>query len=332
MGFLDNRITATLDYYHSVTNDLLYTYDVPVPPFVHPKMLANLGKMENNGVELSMAFIPVQTKDMKLTISTNVSYQQNKLLSLSGTYMGQDLSAKEYMNLGGMNGAGFIGGNNQMVYQIVGKPIGVFYLPKSDGLIGDGKGNYYYHILDLDGDGNSADMLSNGKRINEGELDPGQDRYFAGQAIPKVYLGTNIAFSYKQWDIQTQLNGAFGHKIYNGTSLTYMNMIQFPAYNVMEGAPQKNIKDQTVTDYWLERGDYLNIDYLNIGYRFDTSKLKNIGGIRLSASVNNLYTFTNYSGLSPMINSAVVNDNLGIDDKRFYPLSRTFSLGLSVNF
>ena len=65
---------------------------------------------------------------------------KNKLLSLSGSYMGQSLSAKEYMNLGGMNGAGFIGGNNQVIYQMVGQPLGVFYLPKCDGLI-DMNGN-----------------------------------------------------------------------------------------------------------------------------------------------------------------------------------------------
>ena len=59
--------------------------------------------------------------------------------------------------------------------------------------------------------------------------------------MPKFYLGGNINFRYKQFDIQTQFSGAFGHKIYNGTSLSYMNMSLFPTYNVMEGAPEKNI-------------------------------------------------------------------------------------------
>ena len=72
---------------------------------------------------------------MELSISANFSWQKNKLLSLDGTTTWQNLSAKEYMNLGGMNGAGFIGGNNQVIYQMVGQPVGVFYLPKCDGLI-----------------------------------------------------------------------------------------------------------------------------------------------------------------------------------------------------
>ena len=271
-------------------------------------------------IEISVTAIPLKKKDMELTVSANFSWQKNKLLSLSGSYMNQELNAKEFMNLGGMNGAGFIGGNNQIIYQMVGQPLGVFYLPKCDGLIDmKGKGQYTYHILDIDGE--------------EGiDLSDGKDRYVAGQAMPKFYLGGNINFRYKRWDIQTQLSGAFGHKIYNGTSLTYMNMTQFPTYNVMKEAPAMNIYDQTVTDYWLERGDYVHFDYVTLGYTFDTNKWKNVNNLRLTFSVNNLCTITNYSGLSPMINSATVGSDLGVDDKRFYPLSRTYSLGLSVNF
>ena len=319
-GFFNDRLSGTVDYYYSKTSDLLYNYAVPVPPFAFNSLLANLGEMENTGVEIAVTGVPVKTKDMELTISANFSWQKNKLLSLDGTYMGQSLSAKEFMNLGGMNGAGFIGGNNQVIYQMVGQPVGVFYLPKCDGLIDmKGKGEYTYHILDIDG--------------QEGiDLSDGKDRYIAGQAMPKFYLGGNINFRYKQFDIQTQFSGAFGHKIYNGTSLSYMNMSQFPTYNVMKEAPELNIHDQTVTDYWLERGDYVHIDYITLGWNLDTKKLKNINSLRLTFSVNNVATITNYSGLSPMINSSTVGGNLGLDDKQFYPLTRTYSLGLSLNF
>lgn len=319
-GFFEDRLTATLDYYYSKTSDLLYNYAVPVPPFAFNTLLANLGEMENTGVEVAISGTPLKNKDMELNISANFSWQKNKLLSLSGTYMGQELNAKEFMNLGGMNGAGFIGGNNQIIYQMVGQPLGVFYLPKCDGIIDmKGNGEYTYHILDIDG--------------QEGiDLSDGKDRYIAGQAIPKFYLGGNINFRYKQFDIQAQFSGAFGHKIYNGTSLSYMNMSLFPTYNVLTDAPRLNIHDQTVTDYWLERGDYLHIDYVTLGWNLNTQNLKNINSLRVTFSVNNLFTFTNYSGLSPMINSSTVSSSLGIDDKQFYPLTRTYSLGLSVNF
>ena len=129
------------------------------------------------------------------------------------------------------------------------------------------------------------------------------------------------------------MSGAFGRKIYNGTSLTYMNMNTFPTYNVLPDAPSMNIKDNTVTDYWLEKGDYVNIDYITLGYNFNVKKIdKVIKNIRLTASVNNVHTFTNYSGLSPMINNTVVGSDMGVDDKRFYPLTRTYSLGLNITF
>ena len=319
LGLFDERLTLTFDYYNSKTTDLLYNYDVKVPPFAYPTLLANMGAMRNTGVELAMGLTPIKSKDMELTINANVAFQKNKLLSLDGTYMGEAMTAKEYMNLGGMNGAGFIGGYNQIIYQMVGQPVGVFYLPKSEGLVDNGFGDYTYHVKDIDG-------------VEGVDLADGKDRYIAGQAMPKVYLGSNISFRYKQFDVQVQMNGAFGHKIYNGTSLSYMNMSQFPTYNVMEGAPEKNIKDQTVTDYWLEKGDYLHFDYVTLGWNLNTSNIKYINSLRLTFSVNNLATITNYSGLSPMINSAIVGSDLGIDDKRFYPLSRTYSLGLSINF
>ena len=319
-SFFDNRLSMTFDYYNSKTTDLLYNYAVPVPPFPYGSMLANLGSMKNEGVELSISGTPVKRKDMELTISANFSWQKNELLSLDGTYNGQELTAEKYMGLGYMNGAGFIGGNNKVVYQLVGQPVGVFYIPMCDGLVDkEGNGKYTYHVMNIDGD----------RKVN---IEDGKDRYIAGQAIPKFYLGGNISFRYKQFDIQTQFTGAFGHKIFNGTSLTYMNMTQFPNYNVMEEAPEKAIFDQTITDYWLEKGDYVHIDYVTLGWNLNTKNMKNINSLRVTFSVNNLATITNYSGLSPMINSSTVNDNLGMDDKRFYPLTRTYSLGLSVNF
>ena len=144
-------------------------------------------------------------------------------------------------------------------------------------------------------------------------------------------LGSNISFRYKKWDVSVQVNGAFGHHIFNGTALTYMNMLSLPNYNVMEGAPEMNIQDQTISDYWLERGDYVNVDYVTLGWNVP-AKSKYIQSLRLSLSVNNLCTITGYSGLTPMINSSVVNSTLGLDDKNTYPVYRTFSMGLNVKF
>jgi hypothetical protein len=202
----------------------------------------------------------------------------------------------------------------------VGESLGVFYLPHCTGLTKNSDGSYSYAIADLDHDGTE-------------NLEDGKDRYVAGQATPKATLGSNISFRYKQFDISVQMNGAFGHKIYNGTSLTYMNMLSLPNYNVMKGAVERNIQDQTATDYWLEKGDYVNIDYVTVGWNIPIRKVSRyITSMRVSCSLNNLATFTGYSGLTPMINSSVISSTLGVDDKRNYPVYRSYTFGFSIQF
>ena len=274
----------------------------------------------NVGLHLGFGITPIETRDMQLNVNMNLAYQRNKLLSLSGYYKGQYMSADETTSIGSLNGAGFHGGNNDIVYQIVGQPLGVFYLPHCTGLSQDQNGRYHYDIADLDGDG---------------EINPADnaDRYIAGQATPKWTLGSNISFRYKDFDISLQMNGAFGHKIYNGTALTYMNMASFPDYNVMLGAPERNIYDQTATDYWLESGDYLNFDYLTVAWNVPIRRYtRHIHSLRMALSINNLATITSYSGLTPMINSYVVSSTLGIDDKRSYPPYRSYSIAMSISF
>ncbi len=300
----DSRIALTIDHYHSKTTDMLYVYDVPVPPFTYDKLLANMGSMKNSGLEIGFGITPLRTKDMDLTINMNWSFERNKLISLDGDYNGQHLTAPTMTGISSLWGPGFHGASD-VVMQIVGQPLGVFYLPHCNGLVKDDDGSLYYDVTD-------------GKSI-------------CGQATPKAMMGSNIAFRYRQWDLTIQMNGAFGHKIYNGTKLNYMNMLSLPNYNVMQGAPEMNIQDQTISDYWLERGDYVNIDYLTIGWNVPL-RTKYVQGSRLAASVNNLATITGYSGLTPMINSSVINGTLGIDDKNVIPPYRSYTMSLSIQF
>ena len=318
VGLWNNRLMLTSEFYYSKTTDMLYEYDVPVPTFAFDKLMANIGSMSNQGIELGISVVPIQRKNMEMNINFNMSFQKNKLLFLSGEYNGMKMTASNVTPVGSVYGAGQNGGNNNVVYQIVGQPLGVFYLPHCKGLTKDENGNNRYNIEDLNGDGNI-------------DLSDGGDRYIAGQATPKVTIGSNISFRYKLFDIAIQINGAFGHKIFNGTGLAYTNMSIFPDYNVLKGAPEKNIVDQNISDYWLEKGDYVNIEHLTMGFNMPL-KSQVVRSLRLSASVSNLATITGYSGLTPMINSYVVSNTLGIDDKRTYPLYRTYSLGLSIQF
>ena len=302
--FWEGRIAFSLDHYRSKTTDMLYVYDVPVPPFPYDKLLANLGSMQNSGVEIGFGITPLRTKDMELTVNMNWSFVRNKLLSLNGDYNGQYLTAPDMKGISSLWGAGF-NGSSDVVMQVVGETLGVFYLPHCNGLVTYVDGSQYYDIT--------------------------SEKYICGQATPKAMMGSNVALRYRQWDVTMQVNGAFGHKIYNGTALTYTNMLSLPNYNVMQGAPEKNIQDQTISDYYLESGDYVNFDYVTVGWTVPV-RSKYVQNLRFSASVNNLATITGYSGLTPMINSSVINETLGIDDKNVLPVYRSYTVGLSVQF
>ena len=304
LTFWNNRIAITVDNYRSKTTDMLYVYDVPVPPYTYDKLLANLGSMESFGLEIGFGITPLRTKDMELAINMNWTFERNKLLSLNGYYNGQYLTAPSVKGISALWGPGFHG-SSDVCFQIVGEQLGVFSLPHCKGLYVEEDGSKWYDIED------------------HSEI--------CGQATPKAMMGSNIAFRYKQWDITMQINGAFGHKIFNGNALTYNNVLSLPNYNVTKGAEIKNIQDQTISDYWLESGDYVNIDYINVGWNIPI-RSKYIQALRISTSVNNLATITGYSGLTPMINSSVINGTLGIDDKNVYPVYRSYTMGLSVKF
>ena len=300
----DNRIAMTVDFYKSKTTDMLYLYTVPVPPYPYDKLLANLGSMQNSGLEIGFGITPLRTKDMELTVNMNWTFERNKLLSLNGYYNGQYLTAPQSSTISSLWGAGFHGPSG-IVKQIVGEQIGIFELPHFKGFNTLEDGTKYYDVTD--------------------------ESYNCGQAMPKAMMGSNVAFRYKQFDVTMQFNGAFGHKIYNGTALTYSNLLSMPNYNMMKGAPEKNLVSQIISDYYLENGDYVNIDYVTLGWNVPL-RSKYVQGLRVSLSVNNLATITGYSGLTPMINSSLINGTLGIDDKNMLPVYRSYTMGISIKF
>ncbi len=305
MSLWKGRLVASIGYYNTLITDMLYPYRVSTPPYAYPVLVANLGSMRNQGVEVSLGATIVNTRGWKLTVSGNVTWQHNRLLSLGG-YLGDEyLYTADYQPLASLSGAGSHGGDNDIVWQIIGEPLGTFYIPRFEGMTEDG---------------------TSGLKYKAG------DDYIAGQATPKVLLGSNISLRYKDWDLSVQLNGAFGHKIFNGTGLAYMNLNSFPLYNVLAAAPDARIYDQKVTDYWLERGDYLNIDYITLGYTIPLPQNKVVETLRLVLTMNNVATISGYSGLTPIINSSNINSTIGVDDKRTYPLYHTYTLGVSVGF
>jgi len=313
---LNSRINGTFDYYKSTTKDLLYNYTVAVPPFVYNRLLANMGEMTNTGVELALTGEVFRSADWGLNIGGNLAFQKNELISLSGTYKGEELTTPEWIPLVSSGGAGHTS-NTNVTYMAEGYSVGLFRLPVHNGFITDANGKKTYDFVDVDGDGT----------IDQGD---NADREIQGQVTPKVTASMNIQLRYKRFDLSTQMRGAFGHLIYNYTSVSLNNLNQFPSYNVLTTAPGLSIYQVIHTSYWLEKGDYTNVEYITLGYNIPTSKLKAISNARVALSCNNVVTFTGYSGLTPLINTDPLTG--GVDARNIYPLLRTYTLQLSLNF
>lgn len=320
-GMYDNRLRGTIDYYRSATKDLLYSYSVPVPPFLYNTLLANIGEMTNNGFEFSLSGDIVRHKAWGLTIGGNVAFQKNKLVSLTGEYNGETLTPAKFVIRNRVENCGGLTQNTGVIYMSEGEPVGYFRLPIFKEFSVTDDGHKKYVLVDQDGDGQVRTADDSADRVN------------CGQAIPKIIMGGNIQVRYKDFDLSTQLSGAFGHKIYNSTSMLYYNMANFPSYNVMKGALTEQIYDIQLSDYWLEKGDYVNIDYISLGYNVPVKKTfvaDYLNKLRVAISCNNVHTFTGYSGMTPLLD--IGSTSGGLDDRGIYPISRTFTFSLQVSF
>ena len=312
---LRGRVSGTVDVYRSTTKDLLYNYTVPVPPFAYSTLLANMGVMTNNGVEVALRGAIVETKDWGLEIGGNAAFQQNKLVSLSGTYMGQELTTAKYIALASASCNGLTS-NTNIVYMTEGYPINIFRLPVHDGFNEDAAGHKTYKVKDIDG-------------VEGITLDDNGDRDYLGQATPKVVTSFYGKLRYKNFDLSAQANGAFGHMIYNMQGLRLSNLGAFPTYNVLKTAPALGVYNAQHTSYWLEKGDYVNIEYITLGYNIPVNGAKYVKSCRIALSCNNVATITGYSGMTPMLNNATLGGGV---DQNVFPIMRTYTAQLSVRF
>jgi TonB-dependent starch-binding outer membrane protein SusC len=311
-GILGNKITGTLEVYTKDSKDLLFDYPVNVPPYPAASITANEGRVKNKGIELSINSQNVTKKDFSWTTSFNVAYNKNEIVTISsGTYAAPD--AIRYY--GGVSGQGL--SNENIVKLRPGTPLGTFFLYKYNGH--DQYGNGYFE----DKNGNSV----LGTTLNA--FADQQDGF--GSALPKITLGISNSFTYKKFDLTVAMRGAFGHKIFNATYLTLDRPLDINQFNVPKKALEYKSGDQPrPSTKYLENGNFLKINNLTVGYNLGEMKaLKYLKNARLYMNIQNLATFTKYSGIDPELNLGGLTPGI---DFGVYPATRTISFGLNVNF
>ena len=311
-ALIGNKLTGSLDAYDGKTENMLYTYAVPVPPNRVNYLLANVGTMSNRGIELALNYKLVQKKDFILSIGGNIAKNENKITELSGTLNGEKL-VTDSISWGSYS----IGvGPGEVSYLIKGQPVGVFFLYKHAGI--DANGNQI--LADLNKDG----VVTEGPRS--------EDRYIAGSPQPKFTYAFTSSLTYRNWDASVLLRGVQGNKIFSGVQAGFTHLPNLIRGNGLASAATDGFNLALgPSDYWVQDGSFLRLDNLNIGYKVPFNSSKYISSLRLSFTGSNLFVITNYKGLDPEIR-ADGGGGFGIDGNDFYPRTRNFAFGVNVSF
>ena len=332
---LDERLSGSIDLYQRDTRDALYNYSVPVPPYQYGSMMANVGHIQNRGVEVLINAVPVRTNGFEWNTSFTYSYNANKLVSLQNDEF--QMSSDHF-------DTGYTGEPIQTTTHRVkeGWPIGNFYGLRSIGLNSAGK--WMVQRYNYDESGNVVSWFP-----DLAENATSSDWQVLGNGVPKMYVNWNNTFHYKGFDLAITMRGAFGFQLLNYQKLFYGNpTIQ---YNVLRCAFDKLpvVDDYTgqptgdttfITDsqrylsYYVENGDYWKIDNLTLGYTYNFKANKYIKKVRAYATVHNLATITGYSGLDPEIRVSYGGNGYdpGTDDRDKYPTIRSFTFGVNLTF
>lgn len=306
-GFANNRINGSIDFYVKNTKDLLNEITQPAGSNFSNRVIANIGNMENKGVEFQINTVPIKNNDLTWNLNFNATYNQNKITKLTvvddPNYLG--------VPVGGISGG--VGSNiqihtvgfprasffvlKQAYDQTTGKPIeGLFMDQNRDGIIND---NDFYRFFNPD---------------------------------PKVFLGFNSDLTYKKFSVGLSMRANIGNYVYNNISSstgTIRNIIN-PLGYINNGSADvlytgfMGDGDKTkFSDYYMENASFLRMDNVFVGY--DLGKvIRDKANLRLNASIQNVFTITKYTGLDPEIPGGI--------DNNFYPRPRVYGIGLNLDF
>lgn len=297
-GFLNNRINGSIEYYQKHTKDLLNTISAAAGTNFINLITANVGKMKNKGVEANVNAIAIQSKDFTWEVGYNITWNDSKITKLTTTfnpdYQGIDAGTNQKHQVGEMPGTFYL---YQQVYDENGKPIQNAFVDRN----------------------------------NDGQITEA-DRYLTHKSpMAKIYMGFSSQFSYKKWDLGFNLRANFGNYVYNGVASGNSTSNNYGGkgfitnlYNGFQdtGFTLLNTSEQMASDYFLENASFLKMDNLTLGYSFQNLFAAKLSG-RISASVQNVFTISKYSGLDP---------ECGAIDSNIWPRPRTYTIGLNLNF
>jgi TonB-dependent starch-binding outer membrane protein SusC len=304
-GFVNNRITGSVDFYLKRTKDLLNRVSQPAGTNFSAYILANVGNMDNKGVEFNLNLIPIRNSNLTWDVNFNATYNKNTITNL--TIVPKDAT---YI---GAPGGGAAGVNGPIQYSQINYAKSTFFL--------------YHQVYDINGkpiEGLFEDVNRDGV-INE------KDKYLGKAPDANLFFGFSTNVQYKKWTAGVVLRANFNNYVYNNFYSNYGKQTQIlDAYTIHNGSvnyleTRFNGKTdiQGFSDYYLENASFLRMDNASIGYNLGAIKNTKTA-LRLSATVQNVFVITKYKGLDPEVGGGI--------DNNIYPRPRIISIGANLDF
>ena len=311
-SLFNNRVYGSFNYFNRKQQDLLGNYKVLVPPYLFDETFVNVGTMKNTGFEFDINVKAVKTKHFSYDFNVVGATMSNKFVDFSNSqYVGQD-----YYDVAGTS-------DPYPYYYLQriqkGKSIGNFYMWKYAGHTTEGE----WLVYDKDGDIIRASQASDA------------DRQKVGNGMPKFTMSTSHNFSYRNFDLSLFFRGAFGYDIFNihdfyyGTR-NFTGNRSYKAYG--KNFQVASTANPVVCDYFLEKGDYLKLDMVTLGYTFSPKDWRFLDRVRLYGTMKNVFTLTKFSGVDPSTYQVNGLTPGAQGSRTYFPSTRQIIVGLQVDF
>ena len=308
-GLWNSKLSGSIEVYQRRTYDLVYGFQVPVPPNKQRTTIGNAGEIKNQGIELTAQYFAINKQNLKWKSLITFSTNKQETVSLGN----EEFPLGEIPTLF-VSGRGLVGGINNAQVIRPGLAVGTFVMPEFAGLSDDGK----FLFLTAAG-GVTRDVSKAERRV-------------VGNAQPDFQLGWSNFFNLgNNVDISFSLRGIFGYDVLNVTRMVFSNPADLPTLNVLQDALTEFDKgltsNPTLSSYYLEDASFVRLDNLSVGYNIPV-KNKFIKNVRFYATGTNLLLFTGYKGIDPEISFG--GSEFGRDQYDVYPRTRTITFGLNA--
>lgn len=310
-GLWNSKLSGSVELYQRRTYDLVYDFQVPVPPNKQQRTTGNAGEIENTGIEATLQYFAVNKTNLKWKTLLVFSSNRQTTVSLGS----EEFPLGEIPTLF-VSGRGLVGGINNAQVIRPGLAVGTFVMPEFAGLSEDGKFLFYTAAGGVTRDVSRA------------------ERRVVGSAQPKFQLGwSNFINIGKHVDVSASFRSIIGYQVLNVTRMVFSNPADLPTLNVLqEGLEEFEnglTSNPTLSSYYLEDASFLRLDNLSIGYNLDV-RHKYLKNIRFYLTGTNLLLITGYSGIDPEISFG--GSEFGRDQYDVYPRTRTITLGFNAKF